>query len=669
MLLSLDPILLDLALVFGLCVAVGVLFWRVRIPPMVGFLVAGAIVGPNALGLVTHQQLVVQLAEVGVVVLLFSVGLEFSFELLARMRSAVLVGGSVQMVATIALGMLAALVGGLEFGPALFLGFLLAMSSTAAVTRLLLDRGAITSPAGRFAVGICVAQDLAVVPIIVVLPLLAGAGGGDSSPAHRILRAVVVVAVAVIAGTWLFPRVLDLVSRTRSREIFLLAVITLCLAVAIATAEVGLSLAIGAFLAGVIVAGTEYRHQAVSEVEPFRDALASLFFVSIGMLFDWRVIAGNPLGVLAALAAVVLGKTLLVLVAGAAVGLPRWLSLQAGLMLAQVGEFSFVLVQVASGFQLLPPPYEQLFLVVAVLSMACTPLFFWLGRCFVPHRVAAAEAGKQRAAGELSDHVILIGFGVGGQSVARALERLHIDYVAIEMNAATVRAEKRRGVRIFLGDATRVLVLRAAGIATARLLVVALNDAFATRRAVDLARTLAPGIRIIARTQFLSEMPQLRELGVHDVVPQELETSIEILVRVLRYFVVPDDDVDREVHAVREEWGATDKQAPRAGAEATRLTDFLPGIGFEVYRVEAGSEVAGRALAELAMRQSTGCTLAAIRRGKAVVLDIDAKTALQPGDIAVLVGPQAKLRRAGLLFAAAGPAPPAPSAPAATSPS
>lgn len=646
MLLSLDPILLDLALVLGLCIAVSMLFHRLRLPPVVGYLTAGAVLGPRTLGLIGHEELVRQLAEFGVVVLLFTVGLELSFGELRRMQRSVAIGGLWQITLTILLGAAASALTGLGLGPSLFVGMLLAMSSTAAVTKLLLDRALIGAPPGRFAVAICVAQDLAVVPFMLTLPLLAGRGDFLSVLGETGLS-MLWLAVTIGVGYFVVRHVLDLVARTRSREMLVLTLITLCLAIAIVTSQLGLSLALGAFVAGALIASTDYQHQAVGEIEPFRDALASLFFVSIGMLFDPRVLVERPLLVVLALVAVVIGKAAIVVVAGGRVGLPRWVSVRSGLMLAQVGEFSFVLVQAAAPLALLPERFESLFLVVAVLSIALTPASFALGRLLTQRR-----GGSYRGSGEytLRDHAIIIGFGPTGQSLARAMQALDLRYVAIEMNAATVKACKAKGVPIFVGDATRAGVLRAAAVDGARLLVLAMNDAEATRRAVTLARRLNPRIRILARTAFISEVAPLQDLGVDDIVPQELETSVEIIVRVLRAYLVADDQIGRLVRDVREEACGVKRSERTFEAARRSIESFVPGLGVEVWRIEPGSVAAGHTLAELEMRKTTACTLVALRRGSDVRYDLGPDTKLEEGDTVVVIGPNSRLTQASAMF-------------------
>jgi K+:H+ antiporter len=644
----LETALLELAMLFALCVGGAVAVHRMRLPPVVAFLVTGAVVGPHSLAIVQHEEMVRQLAEVGVVVLLFTVGVELPFGQMVRLRRAILVGGGLQIGATIAVCAGLCIAFGIAWQQAVFLGFLLSLSSTAAVTKILTDQGEFATPHGRTAVGICLAQDLAVVPMILVLPLLGGGGGGEGSVVWSMLRSFGLL-LATAAVAWLLaPRIFDLVARTRSRELFVLTLATLCLSLAAATAHFGMSLALGAFLAGILVADSDYHHEAMAEVQPFRDALSSLFFVSIGMLFDWHTIAESPGIVLAALIAVLGGKAIVVLGSARAVGLPFWFQVRTASTMAQVGEFSFVLVGVAGSGGMLPQRVEKVFLVVAVLSIAATPLLYGLGKFLARRARGGGDAGRSGDSGA-RDHAVLVGFGPTGQAVAGGLRNLGIAFTAIEMNAATVRSWKQRGFPILLGDSTRVPVL-------------AINDGDAARRTARLARKLAPQIHVIARATYLAEVALLHQDGAQEVVPQELETSVEILARVLRRFLVTDDEVGRQIRVVRDAAGIHKEAAP-AYSHVERIGEFVPGIGIAIHRVVAGAEVAGRALAEAGVRRRTGCSVIAVRRGNDNLPIVEPDTVMAAGDIVVLIGPETRLPDAAAMFQPGAVAPPVPPSP------
>ena len=647
----LEQVLLELALLFALCVGVAVTFHRLRLPPIVGFLVAGVIVGPNGIGLVRHEAMVRELAEVGVVVLLFAVGLEVPLSQLARLRRTILFGGGVQVIGTVLLAALACWLAGLGWHESLFLGFLLSLSSTAASTKMLVDHGEFSSPHGRMVLGINIAQDLAVVPMILLIPLLGrGAGAGDGTSLLGTFGNLGILAAVLVGSRFLLPPILALVCRTRSRELFVLLLATLCLGLAVVTAHLGLSLALGAFLAGILLADSDHHSQAAAEVEPFRDAFASLFFVSIGMLFDWRAIAAAPGTVLVALLAVIAGKAAMVMLAARSLGQPFWVRLRAGLAMAQVGEFSFVLVQLGKQQNVLPDSAERIFVVTAVLSIASTPLLYALGRQLALRARGSADGGRVQSDSQLQDHAIVVGFGPTGRTVVKGLQSLGIQVVVSEMNANTVKAEKEKGVPIVLGDATRVAVLKSLGIERARTLVLAVNDTTAASRIAQLARQLAPQVHVLARSVYITEADPLRAAGAHDVVPQELEASVEILVRVLRRFLVADDEIGRQVREVRRSAGAGDRPAALRANEAARIAEFVPGIGFVVWRVEPGAPAAGKTLTQAGVRRNTGCSVIAVRRAGANLPVITPDTVLEVGDTVVVVGPEARLGDAAGMF-------------------
>jgi len=664
----LEQVLLELALLFALCVGVAVTFHRLRLPPIVGFLVAGVLVGPHAIALVQHEEMVRELAEVGIVVMLFAVGLEVPLRQLRRLRRAIVLGGFVQIAGTVLVTALICWAIGMSWPSAVFLGFLMSLSSTAASSKMLIDHGELSAPHGRTVLGIAVAQDLAVVPMVLLIPLLGsiesvpGVDLGTVSPTHvsasplaALLNLAKLAGVVLLAKLLVKPLV-TLVCATRNRELFVLFLATWCLGLAAVTAHLGMSLALGAFLAGILLADSDHHSQAVSEVEPFRDAFASLFFVSIGMLFDWRTIAESPGTVTAIVCAVVGGKALIIIGAAHLLGQPFWVRIRAALTLAQVGEFSFVLVQLGKRSNLLPESAEALFVVAAVVSIAATPLLYVFGRRVASRSRRSAslqstqavrvetESGREHAA-------IVIGYGPTGRAVAAGLKAAGISFVVAEMNAATVRSEKENGVPIVLADATRITVLNNLGLQKAQLVVLAINDSSATRRVAQLVSQHAPHAHILARASYNNDVAPLHRSGAHEVVPQELEASVEMLVRVLRRFLVADDEIGRQVRGVRAAAGGVDRASPVPPAEASEIADFVPGLGFAVRRVAEGSVVAGTSLKDAAVRRHTGCTVVAVRRGDKNLLMIDQDTVLAVGDTVVVIGPQLRLLDAAAMFA------------------
>ncbi|MCR9245187.1 MAG: cation:proton antiporter [bacterium] len=652
----LEQILLELALLFALCVGVATTFHRLRLPPIVGFLCAGVIVGPHGVGLVHHEETVRQLAEVGVVVLLFAAGLEMPITQLARLRRVIALGGSLQIGGTVLFGVLLGLAFGSSWQESLFLGCLLSLSSTAAASKMLLDHGEFSAPHGRFVMGIAIAQDLAVVPMILLVPLLGAGHVEGHGSSIGVLPGVGILIATLVAVRLLLPRVVNFVCNTRSRELFVLLLATLCLGMAAVTAKLGMSLALGAFFAGILLADSDHHSLAAAEVEPFKDAFASLFFVSIGMLFDFSILKSTPGTVAAMLVLVIAGKAGLIMLAARMLGQPFWVCLRAGSALAQVGEFSFVLVQAGRG-RVLDDSVEGLFVIVAVLSIALTPVFYGVVRTVAAKRRQSDRGVRSGGSRDLEEHAIVVGYGPTGRAVVQGLQALGIPAVVSELNAATVRAEKAKGVPIVLGDATRVSVLRSLGIDRARILVLAVNDGAAARRIAQLAQQVQPSVHVIARTVYIAESDALQRAGAHEVVPQELEASVEILVRVLRRFLVADDEIGRRVREARAVHGGSDRLADLPPTEAARIAEFVPGIGFRVFAVSEGSPVARKSLQEVGVRRRTGCSVVAVRRGDRNLPLVEPETVLEPGDTVVVLGPEERLTDAAAMFAIPAPVP------------
>ena len=653
-------VLANLLVIFTASIAVVFVFHQFRLPSIAGFLVAGALIGPYGLNLISDIETVRALAEIGIVLLLFTIGIEFSLVHLVSMRRLMFLAAPIQVGGVLCIAWLGAMLAGLSWQQGIFWGFLFSLSSTAIVLKTLAERGDSDSIHGRATIGILVFQDLAVVPMMLLTPILGGQSDGSLSAILLTLGESVLVVALVIAASWyLVPKVLGHIVRSRSRELFLLTIIVSCLGIAWLSSLGGLSLALGAFIAGLVISESEYSHQAMAEVLPFRDSFNSLFFVSIGILMDWRVLFSHPLPVAGLLAAVLLVK----FVAGAGAVLlaevPLRSAIMVGIALAQVGEFSFLLAQQGqeSGF-LRGDPY-QVFLAVSVLSMIVTPfLMQWS-----PHLARRAEAwqrlrhwlpshttghvvqteGKQV---RVKDHVIIVGYGLNGRNLARVLGETEIPYLALDLDGDIVSREAKHGVPVYYGDGTNPNVLRHMKIDDAKVLVVAISDPFVTRRAVQVAKGLNPQLHIVVRTRYLRELEELHQLGADDVVPEEFETSIEIFSLVLQTYKLPQDFVMQKAKQIRHEGYALLRRS-----ELPELSHHLRGgtladVAVETFRIDDDSPVQGKTLAEIALRPRTGASVIAWTRAGVTQANPSENTRLMAGDIVVLIGSRAQIRQA-----------------------
>ena len=642
----------DITVVLAVAVAVMIVFSRLRLPPMIGLFVAGVVVGPGGFRLVSEPESVSVLAELGVVLLLFTIGMEFSMPELLKMGRNLAIGGSVQMLLAGGIVFAVALAFGAAVKLAALFGILLSVSSTALVLRLYQGRGEIDTPHVRNSLRILLFQDLMVVPLMVIVPLLAGGGATEGPLWLLLLKAVGLVAGVLLVARYLISKLFFVVARGRNPELFLVTVFLLCFGIAELAAFAGLSLALGAFLAGLVISESEYGHQALGQVIPFRDVFMSFFFVSIGMLIDPAFVARGAWWLLLLVLAIIVIKAL---TAGTAVLLLRYPARTAvfsGLSLAQVGEFSFVLAQPAVALGLLSVWEYQAYLAVSVLTMAATPLLI-SGRdkigdivCRLP---LMGKLGRETAEASpdtaLRDHLLIIGFGVNGRNLAKAARSADIGYVVVEMNPHTVHEERERGESILYGDASNQVVLAQAGVARARVAAVVINDPAATRRIVELLKRLNPRLHIIARTRYLVEVEPLRDLGADEVVPEELETSLSLFVRTLRHYLVPEEAIWELTERIRaEDYGYLRRDDGR-GRVRKRLEALSAEVDVATFKVASGATAAGKSLAESDLRGRYGVTVVAIRRGSEVVSNPAAAEVLGAGDDAVLLGDVEALAR------------------------
>ena len=652
--------LANLLVIFTASIAVVFVFHQFRLPSIAGFLVAGALIGPYGLNLISDIETVRALAEIGIVLLLFTIGIEFSLVHLVSMRRLMFLAAPIQVGGVLCIAWLGAMLAGLSWQQGVFWGFLFSLSSTAIVLKTLAERGDSDSIHGRATIGILVFQDLAVVPMMLLTPILGGQSDGSALAILLTLGKSVLVVALVIAASWyLVPKVLGHIVRSRSRELFLLTIIVSCLGIAWLSSLGGLSLALGAFIAGLVISESEYSHQAMAEVLPFRDSFNSLFFVSIGILMDWRVLFSHPLPVAGLLAAVLLVK----FVAGAGAVLlaevPLRSAIMVGIALAQVGEFSFLLAQQGqeSGF-LRGDPY-QIFLAVSVLSMIVTPfLMQWS-----PHLARRAEAWQRlrhwlpsrttahvlRTEGKqirMKDHVIIVGYGLNGRNLARVLGETEIPYLALDLDGDIVSREAKHGVPVYYGDGTNPNVLRHMKVEDAKVLVVAISDPFITRRAVQVAKGLNPKLHVVVRTRYLRELEELHQLGADDVVPEEFETSIEIFSLVLQTYKLPQSFVMQMVTQVRHEGYALLRRSELPELEHHLRGGTLADAAVETCRIDDDSPVQGKTLAEIALPSRTGASVIAWTHAGVTQANPSENTRLMAGDIVVLLGSRVQIRQA-----------------------
>lgn len=640
------PFLGELVALFALSGFIAYLCYRVGIAPIVGYLIAGALIGPFAFGFVEDVELVDYLAEIGVILLLFTIGVEFSLEQLRDIGRFIVTGGGLQVGVTAAVTVAVLTALGIEWRTAVFSGCLVALSSTAIVLGVLSDRAETDTPSGKLSLGVLIFQDLAIIAMVLLVPLLGGDGGGGVGLLWVLLRALLIVAGVVFLARLVVPRILTWVARTRRQELFLLTVVAICFGTAWMTSLFGVSLALGAFLAGLIVSESHFREHALSEILPLRTIFTAVFFVSVGMLFDVGFIIQRPLLTFGIAVGVVAVKFVVTTGSILALGYPTRTAAIAGLSLAQIGEFSFVLQRAGLEVGLTPAGLgeagNQGFLAVAVLLMIATPFMMdaapgfgaWLS-AVVPFRSEPPEEGEKPS---FEDHVIVVGYGPAGRRLVHVLHNTGIPYIVIELNPRTVDTAMENDLPILYGDAARLPILEAACIHTAKVLVVAINDRDATMRIVHLARYENPTLQIFARTRFLVDVDRLQEAGADVVVPEELETSVRLFSNVLNAYMVSPDEVAKQVNAIRaDDYGVVRGSIQEAHMMVLQGLDE-EGLHTRAVAVRDGAPVAGKTLAEVGLRNRYGLTVLAVRRGDRTIGSPSGTFRVEAGDRLVLIG-------------------------------
>lgn len=646
-----EPHLLrDLLVVFGAALPIVALFHRWQLPSLVGFLLAGAVIGPHGLGLIAHTEAVDAIAELGLILLLFVVGLELSLSQLLQFGRSLLFVATAQILVTTTLVALAAHGVGMPWQTGWITGLIVANSSTAIVLKVLGDRKETDSLAGRVALGVLLVQDLSLLPMVFVTRTLAHVETASwltlaQALGQSLMALAVVVGAARIAFPWLLHGVVEL----RSREVFTGTIVFLTLGTAWLAAQLGLTLALGAFIAGLVISESEYSHAVVADVLPFRDTLNSIFFISVGMLVPLARLGSSPLEFFALATSVMLLKAAIVY------ALVWWFFRSArtagavAVALASMSELGFVLIEVARSGHILSAEMYQDFAALAVLTMLPLPFLMsafptlwdrlehWRGRL---------PASPAEASFDTPAPVVIIGYGLNGENLARVLQATGLPFVVVELDPRRARLARERELPVVFGDATRPAVLRAAGVERATVVVVAISDALATRRIVAHVRALNPTVPLIVRTRYVAEIEELQRLGATEVIPEEFETSVEIFARVLRRLRVPRNIINAQIDLVRREGYRMLRGLELPRQTLDQLNEILAATTTESFLITRDSQVCGKSLRDLRLRKETGATVIAIVRGGKPILNPEPDDRLQAGDILVLVGSHEQLDRA-----------------------
>jgi CPA2 family monovalent cation:H+ antiporter-2 len=650
------PILTDLMLIIAASLAVLFLFRRLSLPPIAGFVLTGILIGPYCLGWIQDPGHVETAAEIGVVLLLFTVGLEVSLTRLLDTSIRIYLLAAGQIIITAALGFGAGQMLGLALPTSIVIGFILAMSSSAIVLKGLSDRGELETPLGHMVVTICLAQDFAVVPMLLVMSVLAPKVSGPSF-LQSMLQLIALAGALYLAARYVLPEVLRRLMAINATEVVLLVTLLILMGTAWLTSLAGLSLAIGAFAAGLILSETEYYPQIYAEVAPFRTLFSSLFFVSIGMLLDLGFVATHPLPVLGVAVGVLLLKSLVVFVVALPLGLSPRVAMQSGLYLAQIGEFSFLIIGAAMTGSLITDLEFQYLMGAAALTLAVTPLIMQ----WSPHLVWRAQSRFPWMA-DLAPHdamspppqrpkpsVLIVGYGVNGHNVARVLKEAGIYYEILDNNPDLVRRGRSERQITHFGDVTRSEVLRQLDVSGFDSIVLTIAEAAATRRAVAIIRDQIPRAFMIVRTRLVAEVDALEKLGADVVVPEEFETSLRIFSDLLHHYRIPPHIITMQMEAVRgQSYGILRTQAGSSVME--QLEQLILQRLVEAVPIMPGSPAIGRTIAGLNLGTEGTCSILNVLRGGLPLRPPFETVTLEANDLLVLYGNHMDLENAVYLL-------------------
>jgi monovalent cation:H+ antiporter-2, CPA2 family len=627
------------------------------LPSIIGFLITGVLIGPYGFSLVNAVEEVEILSEIGVILLVFVIGMELSIKQLISIKKTVFIGGSFQVGVTVLVAAFVYYYIGNSWIEAVFVGFLFSLSSTAIVLKTLQDRQEISSAHARNALAILIFQDIIVVPMMLITPLMAGESSNIwLSISSLVIKTLIVLIITFVSARYIVPKLMHAVAKTNSKELFLLVTITLCFAVAFLTSEAGLSLALGAFIAGLIVSESEYSHQATSIILPFRELFTSFFFVSVGMLLDLSFFIKHIWVILLLVFVVFIVKSIIASLAVAILKYPPRTIILTGLSLFQVGEFAFILSKVGIDNQLLDVATNQYFLSISIVSMLLTPFVIIFSDSIANKLVGVSEKfgiqsnlldvnnNQITITDDLENHLIIIGYGVNGSNLAKAATTSNIPFIVIEFDAEIVKRERAKGLPIIFGDATHDHILEAVQIHKARASVVAISDNQATKKVVKNVRNHSDSLYLVVRTRFVKEISELFALGADEVIPEEFETSVQIFTHVLHNFLVPEDDIDQIVEKVR----ANNYQLFKG--ELKKPTVFKPNnlADFNITCVSMSADsnqFLGKPLKELNLRIEFGINILGIKRKEMLMQNIQPDDVLLQGDRVYIQGKQSNIEQ------------------------
>jgi len=637
----------DLAILLLVSLPINLLFHKIKLPSVTGYLLAGVLIGPYGGQAIEDVESVKHLAELGVILLLFVIGLEFSLTRLLKDLVSILGVGGLQLILTAgSVGWIFHLYGFAQ-NQSIAYGLLAALSSTAIVLKMVTDRAEIDTLHGKLCIGTLLFQDICVVPIMLLMPLLAKAG--TIPPMHfflAMLQSIAAVIVIFFLSKLIVPRMLAWIAHIGNKEHLTLSVIFIILITGWVSAKMGLTLAMGALIAGMIISDSEYNHQIIIDILPLRDYFSSIFFISVGMLLQVGIFFDSISFYLGLAASVILIKMLLAFLACLFLKTPIRISLIVGMRLAQIGEFSLILAAIGLEQGLFTGDQYQQILIVAILTMLIAPLMIQISSNLSIHIFSGmkTEEIKEEKGETLSDHVIISGYGLGGRTLAKVLKEAQIPFLVLELSGEKVKRALTEGLTTHYGDCTQEETLLRAGLKRARMIVYAISDQVSTERAVRLTRKLNPDIKIMVRTRLTSQVEELKAAGADEVIPEEFETSIEIFCRVLRDYRIPNNIIEQQVELIRMEGYSMFRGLSLNTESLKKFSTYLTATLTESYLILEDSWACGKTLEEIDI--SSGSIIIAVVRKNQPHPNPEPDFLTMSGDMLILFGSHMQLNKA-----------------------
>ena len=639
-------ILRDIVIIFALSTLVNLIFHRFRLPAVLGYLLTGIIAGPHLLSLVSDSHRIDLIAEIGVVLLLFTIGMEFSLQHLLKIRKRVFLGGFIQVTATALVFLFVVYLFGMRMESGIYIGFLAALSSSALVLKILQERSELTSNYGRTVLGILIYQDLLLAPLLLFGNILSDNSVDLQSEILMLTAKVAVIIVLVYAGyKWIIPKLLHLIALTKNQELFMMSVFLICFAIALLTSKLGMSLAFGAFLAGLMISESEYSYNAFGNFQPIKDVFASFFFVSIGMLLDITFVTDNYLIVIISVIALLSIKIVISAGTGFLLGHTLLGSVMIGMALSQVGEFSFVLAKIGFDKAIISDFYFHLFLSVAVITMALTPFLIYLGKPIagsllklkLPRVIVDGLFPlEEMEIPDFRNHLVIIGKDASATKLSTMARLNNIEHISIIFDPALAKEKMNEGNNVIYGDAVNVPILKKAHADTADIVVVSIGSLIPSMAIIEKVRVINKGAFIIARATLLRNVELLYKSGADQVVPEKLEIAIDLLNRILVQRLIPQKEVNRILTHIRNT--SLGEFSVKDLVNQPSILDEFPNISISAVTVEEGSVAGNKSLIEIDLRKNTGVTLLAIRRGNEIIEHPVPETVIMDEDIVYLLG-------------------------------